>query len=229
MDLYEIIIAVLVAAAVLIGSYYGVQAVGSASSSVNISGTIQDGKKVFNSKKQLPVSKNQREGLTFSYTCWVKIDDFSYRLGQQRVIFNKGSDDLSTACPALLLDAHTNSFIVKIDTYGATEQIPIANIPAKKWIHVGIAVDQDSADIYINGTLHTHHSLVQIPRQNGDTVRTGALGGFEGKVASLTYYSYFLTPDLVASSMAVAPQPDPNEGIGPLPPYFDIKWWTNSS
>ena len=219
-------VSTLVAVGVVVAAYYLFQYVDSSSTSVTVRGPIQDGRKLFSSKQVLPVSNNQREGLTFSYTCWVKIDDFAYRLGQDRVIFNKGADDLSTSCPALLIDPHTNSFIVKLDTFGATERIPINNIPAKKWIHVALAIDQDSIDIYINGTLHTHHSLVQIPRQNGDTAKTGIGGGFEGKIASLTYYSYFMTPDLVAASMATAPQPDPDDGVGPLPPYFDITWWT---
>jgi hypothetical protein len=223
------LISVLVAAAVVIGAYYLFKTIETSATSTVLRGTIQDGKKLFASKQVLPVSLNQREGLTFSYTCWVKIDDFAYRLGEERVIFNKGSDDLSTSCPALLVDAHTNTFIVKIDTFGATERIPIGNIPAKKWIHVAIAIDQDSADIYINGTLHTHHSLAQIPRQNSDTAKTGIGGGFEGRIASLIYYSYFMTPNLVASSMATAPQPDPDDAVGPLPPYFDITWWTRST
>lgn len=226
---YSTIISVLVAVAVVVGSYYLFQTIQTSATSTVLRGTIQDGKKLFASKQILPVSINQREGLTFSYTCWVKIDDFSYRLGEERVVFNKGADDLSTSCPALLLDAHTNTFIVKLDTFGATERIPINNIPAKKWIHVAIAVDQDSADVYINGTLHTHHSLAQIPRQNGDTAKTGINGGFEGKIASLTYYSYFMTPNLVAASMSAAPQPDPDDAVGPLPPYFDITWWTKST
>jgi hypothetical protein len=191
-----------------------------------IQSTIEDGKKTFHSKKALPRSLDQKEGIAFSYTCWVKIDDFAYRYGQPKVIFTKGSEDLKTMCPALLIDANTNSLLVKLDTFGGTETIPVSNIPAKKWIHVAIAVDQDAVNIYINGNLYIHHSLTNVPKQNNSTVSTGVAGGFDGKIADLQYYSYLLTGDAIKTAMASTPQPDPNDIGGPLPPYFDMSWWT---
>jgi len=216
---------------VVIGiAYYLLRNLPNPSSSITVHNPIQDGRKELNSTMAIPKSVNQREGLTFSYTCWVKIDDFAYRYGSQRVIFTKGPTDLSSMCPALLVDGNTNSLLVKLDTYGATEVIPISNIPAKKWLHIAIAVDQDSIDVYVNGTLHTHHTLAQLPRQNDSTVNTGTAGGFDGKIASLQYYSYFMSPSQVKASMSSVPSPDPTEqGVGPLPPYFDITWWTRST
>jgi hypothetical protein len=199
---------------------------GTPATSTSIVNTIEDGKKQLKSQLDLPRSFNEKEGIAISYTCWVKIDDFSYRYGEQKVIFNKGSEDLKTMCPALLIDANTNSLIVKVDTFGATEVIPIPNIPAKKWLHVAIAIDQDSVDVYINGTLHTHHSLVQLPKQNSSTVTTAIGGGFDGKIANLQYFSYFMKPSDVENSFKTTPQPDPNDIDGPLPPYFDLSFWT---
>lgn len=196
------------------------------SSSTTIQSTILDGKKMVKSKYALPRSLDQKEGIAFSFTCWIKIDDFAYRYGQQRAIFNKGAEDLSSMCPALLVDGNTNSLLVKMDTFGGQEIIPIPNIPAKKWIHVAISVDQNAVDVYINGTLYVHHSLTQLPKQNNSVVTTGIAGGFDGKVSNLEYYSYFMTPDGVHSAMASTPQPDPNDIGGPLPPYFDMTWWT---
>ena len=69
--------------------------------------------------KPLPKSINRPEGIEFSYTGWLRIDDFAYRYGVPKVIFVKGSADLSTACPALVIDGNTNSLLVKIDTFGA--------------------------------------------------------------------------------------------------------------
>ena len=68
--------------------------------------------------------------------------------------------------------------------------------------------------------------MSQVPKQNNSTVSTGVAGGFDGKLADLQYYSYFLTPAGVKTSMANAPQPDPKDIGGPLPPYFDMSWWT---
>jgi hypothetical protein len=190
-----------------------------------IQSTILDGKSTFDSNVALPVSLNQDQGITFSYSCWVRIDNFAYRPGVQKVIFTKGPTDLSSSCPSLLIDGNTNTLLVKLDTYGATEIVPISNIPAKKWIHVAIVVEQKSVDVYINGVLHTHHSIIQVPRQNSGTVHTGINGGFEGKLANLIYYNYFLKPSDIPALMSNPPQADPSDSTAPMPPYFDISWW----
>ena len=222
----DTIVSIGVALAIVVAAYYYFSSTASMPSYVTIHSSMEDGRKSFRSKKALPRSLDQKEGLTFSYTCWIRIDDFSYRYGEPKVVFTKGSEDLKTMCPALLVDANTNSLLVKLDTFGGTETIPVSNIPAKKWIHVAIAVDQDSVDVYINGNLYIHHSLTQVPKQNSSTVSTGVSGGFDGKIADLQYYSYFLTPDGVKTAMANTPHADPNDIGGPLPPYFDMTWWT---
>lgn len=222
-----IAISILVAVVVVVAAYFYFKTVPSGSPTV-IKGTIEDGRTTFKSRTALPYSNNQKEGLTFSYTAWIKIDDFAYRYGQQKVIFTKGPEDLSSMCPALLIDGNTNSLLLKMDTFGGTEVIPISNIPAKKWIHFAVAVDQDSVDIYINGTLYIHKTLSQLPKQNQSVVTTGVAGGFAGKIANLEYYPYFLTPDTVKTAMASTPQPSPeDQGVGIMPPYFDISWWTS--
>jgi len=226
MDTVSILVSVLVAGLVIYLAYLYFSNTSNVTSYTTIQANSEDGRKSFRSKKNLPRSLDQKEGMTFSYTCWVRIDDFAYRYGQPKVIFNKGSDDMKTMCPALLVDSNTNSLLVNLDTFGVRESIPISNIPAKKWIHVAIAVDQDSVDIYINGNLYIHHSLAQMPKQNNSTVTISPGGGFEGKVADLQYYSYFLNPDAVKASMAKQPSPDPKEMADVLPPYFDMSWWT---
>jgi hypothetical protein len=223
----EAVVISAVVALVVVAVAYWIFSQNTPASSLTIQSTIEDGKKTFTSKKDLPRSLDQKEGMSFSYTCWVKIDDFAYRYGQPKVIFTKGSVDLKTMCPALLVDSNTNSLLVKLDTFGGTETIPIGNIPAKKWLHIALAIDQDSVDIYVNGTLYLHHSLMQVPKQNNSTVSTGISGGFDGKISNLEYYNYFLTSDNVQSAMSSTPQPDPSEkGVGVLPPYFDMSWWT---
>lgn len=190
-----------------------------------IQSTILDGKSSFDSNIALPESLNQDKGITFAYSCWVRIDNFAYRNGVQKVIFTKGPTDLSSSCPSLLIDSNSNTLLVKLDTYGSPEIIPISNIPAKKWLHVTIVVEQTAVDVYINGVLHTHHSIVHLPRQNSGTVHTGLNGGFEGKLANLIYYNYYLSPTDIPALMKNPPQADPSDSTAPMPPYFDISWW----
>ena len=189
--------------------------------------SIVSGTQETKSKAYIPKSLNQKEGLTFSYTCWLKIDNFSYKYGQQKVIFTKGASDLSTMCPGVFLDGNTNTILVKIDTFGGQEIIPINNIPAKKWIHFGLVVDQNSVDVYINGIVHTHRSIVNLPRQNPDSVRVGLDGGFEGKISNLQYYNYFITPEQMKTLLGDSPieKNAPDNSVA----NFDYRWWTRRS
>ena len=173
----------------------------------------------------LPESLNQDKGLTFAYTCWLRFDDFAYRYGEQKVIFTKGPEDLSSMCPGVFLDGNTNSMLIKIDTFGARETIVIDNLPAQKWLHLGIVVDQDSVDVYVNGTLRTHHTLAQLPRQNSSTVTVGVKGGFDGRIADLYYYNYYMGPADIQANMGTPPSPNTTDSSAALPPYFDLSWW----
>jgi hypothetical protein len=229
MDTISLFVGLIVSVAIVVGVYFYFQRQSGGSNQSQLVKNAVDGRKEINTSVLLPESVNQDKGLTFSYTCWLRFDDFSYRYGQEKVIFTKGDPSLSTVCPGLFLDANTNSLITKVDTFGSQEAIPIPNIPAKKWIHYGLVVDQDSIDIYINGTLKIHQSLVQLPRQNSGTVHVGIGGGFDGKIADLQYYNYFLTAQQVQSIMGTTPDP-PSPAAedsvdAPTPPYFDISWW----
>lgn len=185
-----------------------------------------DGTKEVTSNMSLPKSFNQEKGMALAVACWVKIDDFAYRYGQPKVVFVKGSPDLSAMCPALLVDPNTNAFLVKLDTFAGTEIVPVGNIPAKKWIHVAISVGQHAMDIYINGKLYLHHTLINLPKQNEGTLHSGVGGGFQGQISSLQYFPYLLKPDQVSTLVSQAPAPSPKTQTDPVPPYFDSSFWT---
>lgn len=164
----------------------------------------------------LPVSFNQPEGLTYSYTGWVLVKDFGKGYGKQRRVFS--NDD----SPGLYIDSTSNSFVVAVKTFGTTETILIPNVPAMKWIHVGIVVDQQSVDIYINGTLRQHHTLSQLPKQSTPVVTTGP--GWDGVLANLVYYPRTLRHTEI-KKMSQEAVPDSLQRVPASPQYFDISWY----
>lgn len=163
-----------------------------------------------------PLSFNQPEGLTYSYTAWILIRDFTFGYGQRRVIFSKGDS------PGLSIDSTSNSFIVTIDTFGAKETILIPNIPAMKWIHFALVVDQNSVDVYINGILRKHHTLGQLPKQNDTALSVGST--WNGVIARLTYFARSLNY-LEIKEMLKEEVPDDLDRTPAGPNYFDITWY----
>jgi hypothetical protein len=224
----EFLIAVFVVLIVAAITYTYIKNYMSDSSEQGIVSTIQDGKIETTYSTPIPPSKDQPDGIAFTYAGWIKIDDFTYRYGEKKIIFSKGTDDAHQACPALAIDANTNSLLVMVDTYGVLEIVPISNIPAKKWIHFAIGIDQTAVNVYINGTLHTHHTMAQLPKQNSGPVHMSSGGGFSGKLGKLEYYPYLLSPSDVSALSVTPPQQDSGD-VGALPPYFGSTWWVKTS
>jgi len=168
-------------------------------------------------------SKNQPNGISFSYAGWLYVQDYTYRYGEKKVVFVKGTPDLSVACPALVLDAQTNTFLIYVDTFGSQEIVPISNLTAQKWIHFAIVVDQTAVNVYINGTLHTHHTMNQLPKQNSAPLLIAPGGGFSGKVGYLQYYPSLLSSSDVSGLSQVPPVEEQTTSI--LPPYQATRWW----
>jgi hypothetical protein len=164
----------------------------------------------------LPRSYNEKEGLTYSYTAWILVKDFTRGYGERRLIFSKGDS------PGVFLDSTSNALIVAIDTYGTTETVLIPNVPAMKWVHFAMVVDQHSVDIYINGILRKHHTLGQLPQLNDTPVSIGS--NWDGVLSRLTYYSRSLN-SIEIKEMLKEPIPNDLDRRPAAPNYFDISWY----
>jgi hypothetical protein len=178
---------------------------------------VQSGMVKTSTSYQLPLAFNQPEGLTYSYSMWILIKDFTTGYGTRRTILSKGDS------PGIYLDSTSNSIVVAVKTYGTTETILIPNIPALKWIHLAVVVNQYSVDVYINGTLRQHHSLTQLPDQTSDPVVVGP--GWNGLIGSAIYYPRSLSYAEINEMASADPPPDDGPVIGKKN-YFDITWYT---
>jgi hypothetical protein len=188
------------------------------SDQVNIVVGSQSGKQSKLISPALPQSFNQPEGLTYSYSGWILVNDFGAGYGRRRTIFKVGDDT-----PGLYIDSTSNSFIVSVRTFGATETILIPNVPALKWLHLGLVVDQQAVDVYINGILRQHHTLGQLPQQNlTPSIQMGP--DWDGVLAKLVYYSRALRPSEI-KRLAEEPVPDDLQKKPAEPQYFDLSWY----
>jgi hypothetical protein len=168
------------------------------------------------SATSLVPSFNQPQGRVYSYTAWLLVKDFTQGYGTKRKIFSRGD------APGLYLDSTSNSLMVSVKTYSTTETILIPNLPAMKWIHFALVVNQQAVDIYINGTLRQHHTLTQLPDLTEDSLTSGP--GWDGYVGRVVYYRRALSYAEI-NTMASAPPPNlPEESIGKTG-YFDITWY----
>ena len=172
----------------------------------------------------LPRSQNEEDGIEFTYAAWVLVND--YDDGKKPIVFVKGNSDLSMQSPSVTMRGGRNEIHIVQDTYEQTKpgNIVVRNLPAGKMIHLAVAINQRSMDVYINGTLYQHQTLAALPMQNDGAVYVADNGGWKGLIGSFIYYNYALTPQEVRSLANTKPKRDPND-IPPYAPYLDTSWW----
>lgn len=151
-------------------------------------------------------SANANEGIEFTWSVWIYIDDLTYNSGKYRCVFYKGNDyaknpnaqdaqglNFPNNAPGLYIAPNTNSLIVMMNTFNViNEEIEINDIPLNKWVNVIIRCENNTLDIYINGTIVKSHHLHGVPKQNYGDVYVAPNGGFSGYISNLWYYNYAL-------------------------------------
>ena len=164
-------------------------------------------------------SFNQPDGAVFTYAFWMSVDDFTFNYGHQRLILSKGD------CPGVYLDSTSNALLVKVNTYGGgQETILIPNIPAHKWIHVVVEVNQYSLSVFLNGILRQTHTLNQLPLQNVEPLVVGSSQhGWDGTISGLTYYARTLKPEQIED--LASKEPSATGLVPTMPPYWDLGWY----
>lgn len=157
-------------------------------------------------------SNNEREGLEFTWSVWINIADYSYKLNEYKHVFHKGNDNISTRdtgggvaginfpnnspgvyITPMIADAsngNTAGLLVKMNSFSQIdEDVTITGMPLNKWVNIIIRVTkQNQMDIYINGTLAKRHLMAGVPKQNYGDVYVSMNGGFSGNTASLRYF-----------------------------------------
>ena len=185
-------------------------------------------------------SKNDKDGLVFTWSVWIFIDDLQYRQNEYRHIFHKGNDDVNVTtvpigmnqpnnAPGLYIAPGTNNLIVIMNTFDKiNEEIVIEDIPLNKWINVIIRVDeQHKLDAYINGTLVKRHILASVPKQNYGDVYVSLNGGFSGYTSALRYFNTALGTNQIQSIVDAGPNLKMigSDMKNSMPRYLSLRWF----
>jgi hypothetical protein len=184
-------------------------------------------------------SVNASEGIEFTWSVWVFIDDLTYNSGKYRCVFYKGNDFMSNPdhqglnfpnnAPGLYLAPNKNDLIIFMNTYNViNEEVTIEDVPLNKWVNLIIRCENTTLDIYVNGTIVKSHQLHGVPKQNYGNVYIGPNGGFSGYISNLWYYNYGLgigeISELVAKGPNTTMKGFSSMGIK-MPNYLSLRWY----
>ncbi len=184
-------------------------------------------------------SNNQNDGIEFTWSVWIYIDDLDYGAGTFRHIFHKGNDDINYTKaptglnfpnngPGLYITPNKNNLLLIMNTFeNVEEKITIEDVPLNKWINVIIRCEQNTIDCYINGTVTKRHELSGVPFQNYGNVYMSMNGGFSGYTSNLWYYNYALGTSAIQRIVDQGPNMtmDGTDMKESEPRYFSLRWF----
>jgi hypothetical protein len=178
-------------------------------------------------------SNNEREGLEFTWSVWINIDDFGYKQNEFKHVFHKGNNNISNGSGGigggsgvaginypnnspglyitpLITDAvngNTAGLLIKMNSFNQIdEDITITDIPLNKWLNIIIRVTkQNQLDVYINGTLVKRHMLAGVPKQNYGDVYASLNGGFSGNTSDLRYFEEAISTSKIQAIVNAGP------------------------
>jgi hypothetical protein len=162
------------------------------------------------------------EGGEYSMSCWVYVNDWAYRRGQQKHIFEIGGNNFITLMVGL--GNFRNKLMVRVHSAAGTtgvgslpsaatreamnqmgtesglidNEMPMCDLPEldmQRWVLVSVVITGRICDVYLDGKLARSCTLPSFFRvDNGYSVKPLMNGGFGGFISNLDTYGYALNP-----------------------------------
>ena len=188
-------------------------------------------------------SINANDGIEFTWSVWLYIENLQYLEGQYKHIFHKGNNgnngkdtnglNYPNNAPGLYIAPNTNALVVMMNTFDViNEDTVIPDIPMNKWVNVILRCQNKTLDVYINGTIIRSVELNGVPKQNYGDVYVGLNGGFDGNISNLWYYNYALGTAAIQQIASKGPNTKMIGGNGmnmKNSDYLSLRWFLNGS
>lgn len=193
-------------------------------------------------------SINATDGIEFTWSVWIFINELQYNAGQYKHIFHKGNFPNGSPgagntvengliypnnAPGLYIAPNSNELLLIMNTFNnINEEVTIPDIPLNKWISVIIRCQNTILDVYVNGTITRSLELSGVPKQNYGDVYVGLNGGFDGYVSNLWYYDYALGTAAIQNLVqaGASTKTANNSNLNQTKPdYFSLKWYFTGS
>jgi hypothetical protein len=181
-------------------------------------------------------SVNATDGLEFTWSTWIFINNLQTNAGIFKHIFSKGNSNVQqdgliqpNNAPGLYIAPDTNDLVVLMNTFNViNEEITIPDIPLNKWVNIILRCQNTTLDVYINGTITRSVELTGVPKQNYGDVYVAMNGGFNGYISNLWYYNYALGTAAIQNLVAKGPNTNMIGSTGmndKNADYLSLRWF----
>jgi len=138
----------------------------------------------------------QGSSVNYTYSIWIYIDDWSYRYGEEKVIFLRGTLNGASSefMPSLSLAPTDNTLQVTIST-DIPFEYSVPNIPLQKWTNLIVSLNNKSMDTYVNGKLVKTVVLPSVPKVDPNaSLYLTPNNGFSGYTSRFNYWNDTINP-----------------------------------
>lgn len=137
----------------------------------------------------------------YTYSIWLYIDEWNYRFGEEKVVFQR-LDAQSDPAPKVALSPSINNLEVVVSTYpdgNSTNVIQhkcnITDIPIQSWTNIILALNNRALDVYLDGRLVRTCVLPGVAKAAGTAgIVVTPNGGFSGYTSKFEYLPYAVNP-----------------------------------
>lgn len=174
------------------------------------------------------VRSHNKDGIELSYSVWMYVDDWTYKIGKWKHVFHKGGqtygedspENTLIKCPGVWLDPNQNTLHIYINTYNnPNEKVSIENFPLNKWVNVIFTIKGKIVDVFLNGEFTSRTVLSSIPRQNYGDIVISRSRGYSGYISRIKYFNYVIPYSTIEDIVKLGPNRTPCADTGEYPPY----------
>lgn len=155
------------------------------------------------------LNKSGRDNsVNYAYSIWIYIDDWTYRYGEDKIIYargqlNKERNTISEPCPSLTLGSIENTLLISNSYYSPdnnakilVQENKIEHVPLQRWVNVIVSVYGRSIDVYLDGKMVNTFVLPGISSINqNENVYLTPFGGFAGYTSRFQYLANSVNPE----------------------------------
>jgi hypothetical protein len=172
---------------------------------------------------------DNKHGIEFSYSFWLRIDDWSSKFNEWKHILHRGNESgIPLQSPGFWLYPKENKLAINMNTfYSVKESCDIDNIPLHKWVHITMVLINKKIDVYVNGVIKKSCVLQGIPKVNFENVHITKWGGFGGMLSQVRYFNYAIPYYKIESIIKQGPTSGGASCAGNnngKPPYLSDKY-----
>jgi len=149
--------------------------------------------------KDLDSSGAGSSSTNFSYSIWIYVDEWNYRLADRKIIFGRKKSPEANPCPMVSLTPVDNNLEVKLNVFSdetgndnnyVIYTNELNNIPIQRWTNILVSVYGRTMDIYVDGKLTKTSVMPGTANISPNApVYLTPDGGFSGWTSKFAYYA----------------------------------------